>query len=104
MAALRLSYSFTQRSPQISPKQPFRYKDQVIPLGFGVSMDAVHMHHNETIFSNSHEFLPERWLVESRKDSGSKTNKRLELYMIAFSRGTRQCMLSTIFRRYEMEL
>jgi cytochrome P450 len=74
------------------------------------------MHHNEAIFPSSHDFSPERWLDENRKDIDSKTEKRLDRYMVAFSRGTRQCiginlawaemylMLSTMFRRYEMEL
>jgi cytochrome P450 len=112
VAGLRLSYGVAQRSPRISPKEPLQYKDQVIPPGFPVSLDTVHMHHNEAIFPNSHEFSPERWVDENRKD----TEKRLDQYMVAFSRGTRQCiginlawaemylMLSTIFRHYEMEL
>jgi cytochrome P450 len=74
------------------------------------------MHHNETIFPNSHVFSPERWLDENKYVKGSKTEKRLDRYMVAFTRGTRQCiginlawaemslMLSTMFRRYEMEL
>jgi cytochrome P450 len=116
MAGLRLSYGVAQRSPRISPKESLQYKDRVIPPGFPVSLDAVHMHHNEAIFPNSHAFSPERWLDENKKDKDSRTEKRLDRYMVAFSRGTRQCiginlawaemylMLSTMFRRYEMEL
>ena len=112
MAGLRLSYGIAQRSPRISPKERLPYKDQVIPPGSPVSLDAVRMHHNEAIFPNSHEFSPERWLDKNRKD----TEKRLDRYMVAFSRGTRQCiginlawaemhlMLSTMFRRYNMQL
>jgi cytochrome P450 len=47
-------------------------------------MTAALMHHNESIFPNSWTFLPERWLGEE--------GKAKEKYMIAFSRGTRQCM------------
>jgi cytochrome P450 len=102
--------------PRISPKEPFQYKDQVMPPGFPVSLDAVHMHHTEAIFPNSHKFSLERWLDENRKDTDSKTEKRPDRYMVAFSRGTRQCiginlalaemylMLSMMFRRYDMEL
>ncbi|CZR63276.1 related to cytochrome P450 [Phialocephala subalpina] len=113
--ALRLSYGISQRSPRISPKEGLQYKGKLIPAGFLVSMDAVHMHHNENIFPNSNEFSPERWLEDD--GSGSKIiSKRLQRYNIAFSRGTRQCvgmnlayaelylMLSTLFRRYEMQL
>lgn len=73
------------------------------------------MHHNENIFPDSHTFSPERWLEDD--GLGSKTiSKRLQRYNITLSRGTRQCvgmnlayaelylMLSTLFRRYEMEL
>lgn len=48
-------------------------------------MTAYIQHHNEAIFPDSHKFIPERWLdpVERR---------RLEKYMVAFSRGSRQCV------------
>jgi len=71
-------------------------------------MTSILMHHNETIFPNSYEFLPERWLG----DEGSA----LEKYMVAFSKGSRQCIgmtlaraemyltLATVFRRYDLEL
>lgn len=78
-------------------------------------MDPVHMHHDETIFPDSHSFSPKRWLESSA--SGTVTiNKKLQKYNISFSRGTRQCLgmnlayselflvPSTLFRRYEMEL
>lgn len=48
-------------------------------------MTSVFMHHNETIFPNSHEFVPERWMdLEKRK--------YLEKYMVAFTKGSRQCI------------
>lgn len=50
-----------------------------------VSMTSVFMHHNETIFPNSYEFVPERWMdLEQRK--------HLEKYMVAFTKGSRQCI------------
>lgn len=105
----------TQRSPRISPKEPLQYHGQVIPPGFPVSMDSVNMHHNEKIFPNSHKFLPERW-IDNGSSSVRHDGKDLRRFNIAFSRGTRQCVginlayaeiyliLSTLFRRYDMEL
>lgn len=43
------------------------------------------MHHNESIFFNSYDFIPERWMdLEKRK--------KLETYMVAFTKGSRQCI------------
>ncbi|RFU27814.1 hypothetical protein B7463_g8510, partial [Scytalidium lignicola] len=108
---LRLSYGVTQRSPRISPRLPLQYKDYIIPPGYPVRMDPIHMHHNERIFPDSFTFLPERWITED----GSQ-DKNLKQYNIAFSRGTRQCVgmnlayaelyltLSMVFRRFDLEL
>lgn len=43
------------------------------------------MHHDETIFPQSHVFKPERWTDLAER-------KRLEKFMVAFSRGSRQCI------------
>jgi len=60
------------------------------------------MHYNLSIFPSPTSFRPERWIE----------NPRLDKYLIAFARGSRQCIginlayaelylaLSTIFRRY----
>jgi cytochrome P450 len=109
-SALRLSYGVTQRSPRLSPTEAIQYKDYTIPPGFAIGMDPVHMHHNEEIFPDSYAFKPERWLGDPID------MKKLQRYNIAFSKGTRQCLglnlawaeiyllLSTVFRRFEMEL
>lgn len=67
------------------------------------------MHHNETVFPDSHRFKPERWLDPAER-------KRLEKYMVAFSKGSRQCIgmhlakaeillaVSTLLRRMDLEL
>jgi cytochrome P450 len=48
-------------------------------------MTSVFMHHNEEIFPDSYNFIPERWMdLEERK--------RLETYMVAFTKGSRQCI------------
>jgi cytochrome P450 len=44
------------------------------------------MHHNESIFSQSHTFSPERWTTQ--EDGG----KALERYLVSFSKGSRQCI------------
>lgn len=60
------------------------------------------MHHDETIFPDSHTYNPQRFL----------DNPRLDKYLVSFTKGTRQCIginvayaelytcLGTIFRRY----
>lgn len=60
------------------------------------------IHHNESIFPNSHEYIPQRWI----------DNPRLDQLLVSFSKGTRQCVginlayaelyttLANIFRRY----
>jgi cytochrome P450 len=65
-------------------------------------MSAWFVHHDEAIFPNSHEYIPERWL----------DNPRLDKYMVSFTKGTRQCVginlayavmymtTAAIFRRY----
>lgn len=48
-------------------------------------MTSVFMHHNEKIFPDSYSFVPERWMdLEKRK--------KLETYMVAFTKGSRQCI------------
>lgn len=73
------------------------------------------MHHNETLFPDSHSFIPERWLDNpkapllnimppsiNRSDSGianlgpeidkSSTMITLSKYVVSFSKGSRQCI------------
>jgi cytochrome P450 len=48
-------------------------------------MTSVLIHHNEEIFPDSHEFIPERWLDPEKR-------KYLEKYMVSFTKGSRQCV------------
>ena len=49
-------------------------------------MTAVHMHDNPSLFPEPRRFDPERWL-------GAKEEaKRLQKYVVPFSRGTRACL------------
>ncbi|KAK5325890.1 hypothetical protein LTR93_004113 [Exophiala xenobiotica] len=70
---------------RIAPDQALQYKQWSIPVGTPVGMTSVLMHHNETNFPDSYNFIPERWMdLESRK--------RLESYLVPFSKGSRQCV------------
>ncbi|KAB8230910.1 cytochrome P450 [Aspergillus alliaceus] len=106
---LRLSYGLSHRLQRISPIDPLQYKDIVIPPNTPVGMSCALMHHDETIFPQSHEFLPERW-------SSPDERKRLNKYLVSFSKGSRQCIgmnlafaelylaVATLFRKFDMEL
>ncbi|KAL2062093.1 hypothetical protein VTL71DRAFT_6359 [Oculimacula yallundae] len=106
---LRLSYGLSTRLARIAPDEVLQYKEYSIPAGTPVGMTSVMMHHNETIFPDSYTFTPERWLDPA-------VAKRLERYIVTFTRGSRQCIgmnlakaeifltIATVFRRYELEL
>lgn len=71
------------------------------------------MHHNETVFPNSHSYDPTRWLNSPMGPTGKK---QLSRYMVSFSKGTRVCAglnlayaelyiaIANIFQRVDMEL
>jgi cytochrome P450 len=91
---LRLAYGVSVRLPRIARTENLNYQSQngaqlsyVIPMGTPIGMSAVIMHHNEDIFSQSHEFVPDRWI-----DENGEKNVRLEKYLLSFSRGSRQCL------------
>ncbi|MCJ1434247.1 hypothetical protein MMC27_003614 [Xylographa pallens] len=105
--ALRLSYGVSSRLQRISPDKPLVFTEAsgrswIIPKGTPVSMTSVLIHHDESIYPDSHVFRPERWIE----------NPRLERYLVSFSKGSRQCLginlayaemylcLSVIFRRF----
>ena len=46
-------------------------------------MDSYSLHHDESIYPDSHEFKPERWL-DATPD--------MERFLASFSNGTRQCI------------
>ncbi|CZT10519.1 related to cytochrome P450 CYP3/CYP5/CYP6/CYP9 subfamilies [Rhynchosporium agropyri] len=106
---IRLSYGLSTRLARIAPDEVLQYKDYSIPAGTPVGMTSVMMHHNETIFPDSYTFTPERWLDPAAA-------KRLERYIVTFTRGSRQCIgmhlakaeifltTATVFRRYDLEL
>jgi cytochrome P450 len=99
--ALRLSYGVASRLARV-PHEPLQFENWVIPAGTPVSMTSPLLHHDESIFPDSKEFKPERWIEDPR----------LDRYMVSFSRGSRQCVgmhlayaeiylwLSGVFRRF----
>ncbi|KAI1745268.1 cytochrome protein [Xylaria scruposa] len=109
--SLRLSYGVAQRSPRLHDHD-ITYGDFVIPKGTIISMSNYDVSHDETIFPNSFEYRPERWLGNPRSSDG----RRLSRYMVSFGRGTRSCLgmqlayaelfvgLATVFRRFSFEI
>ncbi|KAL1863207.1 hypothetical protein Plec18170_000037 [Paecilomyces lecythidis] len=79
---LRLSYGVTSRLPRVAPDQVLKVDGYDIPPGTSVAMSSVLVHRNATIFPEPERFRPERWLE----------NPRLDRYLIAFSKGSRQCV------------
>ncbi|KAI9795739.1 MAG: hypothetical protein M1833_006832 [Piccolia ochrophora] len=84
LETFRISSGIPHRLPRISPDIPIRYKDWVIPPGTPVGMSSLLIHDNPDLFPEPRTFKPERWLDGGRK--------RLEKYLLTFSRGTRQCL------------
>lgn len=78
------SYGTMHRRPRVSPNQPLRYKQWVIPAGVAVGMSAYFQHRDPRIYPRPLEFLPERWL-------GDVTPEMKNSY-IPFSKGSRHCL------------
>jgi cytochrome P450 len=110
MEGLRLSYGVSLRSQRIA-YEPMRYGDYIIPPGVPVGMTTPMTHHDESIYPNSNEFIPERWI-----DGKTPDGRPLEHFFTTFGRGGRQCAgmplakaeiyltLAAVFRRFDLEL
>ncbi|EGE00701.1 hypothetical protein TESG_07995 [Trichophyton tonsurans CBS 112818] len=101
----RLSYGLSTRLQRINPigtmhfkapKHGSRYANSVkttewveydIPKGTPVGMTAVLVHLNPDIFPDPYTFKPERWL-----DEHGKRHRRLDEFLLNFSKGSRQCL------------
>lgn len=106
--AIRLSYGVSSRLQRVSPENAMHFTDSgtgkewSIPPNTPVGMTSALIHQDESIFPNAASFIPERWL----------DNPRLDRYLVAFSKGSRQCLginlayvemylcLAAIFRRF----
>jgi cytochrome P450 len=102
---LRLGYGVCTHLARV-PHEPLIFssgdREWIIPPGTPVGMTSALIHHDESIFPNSNEFIPERWIEDLR----------LDRYLVSFSKGSRACLgmnlayaemylwLSMIFRRY----
>lgn len=96
---LRLTYGVAGRLSRISPdeivvfSEPSNKDDKTepktwfIPSGTPVGMSSALIHHDESLFPQSHTFDPFRWL-----DDSGKLHTKLDKYLVSFSRGTRQCL------------
>lgn len=95
MEGLRLSYGVSARSPRIPVDEDLVYRGEdggqtyeyVIPRGWAIGMSSALLHHNERVFPQNEEFIPERWV----EDDGSR-KRELEKYLLSFSRGSRACL------------
>ncbi|KAL4803097.1 cytochrome P450 [Aspergillus unguis] len=85
LEGVRLSYGVSSRLPRIAPYNALKYKDWTIPPGTPISMTCLLMHHDESIFPDSYRFNPDRWTDPAER-------KRLDKYMVAFSKGSRMCI------------
>ncbi|KAI1160687.1 cytochrome P450 [Nemania serpens] len=114
--ALRFSYGTPQRMPRLYPT-PIIYSSPDgetyhLPVGSIISMDNYTASHDSWAFPSPFEFRPGRWENDPRAPDG----KSLSTYLVAFSRGTRNCVgmqlayaelyigLATFFRRFDCEL
>jgi cytochrome P450 len=108
LEGLRTSYGVSGRLQRIAP-DPLKYGEYTIPAGTPVGMSSVLVHDREDIFPEPRTFRPERWLDPADR-------RRLEPYMVAFSKGSRACLginlaraelllaLSNVFRKVNFEL
>ncbi|KAI0416351.1 cytochrome P450, partial [Xylaria grammica] len=107
---LRLHPGVISRMPRISPEKDIVYHDKkrgktyVVPSGTPASMTTFVTHTNPELFEDPFEFRPQRWI----------DNPKLSRVLIAFSRGSRNCvgqaiarcevsmMLAIILRHYDI--
>lgn len=83
---LRCHPGVITRMARVSPEVPVVYnrhgKNYTFPAGTPMSMTSQHTHFHPDVFPEPKLFRPERWIE----------NPRLERYLIAFSRGSRNCL------------
>jgi cytochrome P450 len=98
---LRLSYGVSARTSRVPTEESLFYRGEwtpkgrkapvgveyVIPQGYAIGMSSVITHHDESVFPDSHSFIPDRWL-----DDNMQRRKELERCMLSFSKGSRACL------------
>ncbi|KAL3465075.1 cytochrome P450 [Aspergillus heterothallicus] len=85
LEGLRLSYGVSSRLQRIAPDRDLQFNEWTILAGTPVGMSSMLIHHNEDIFPDSHNFVPERWLNPEKRH-------HLEKYLVSFTKGSRQCI------------
>ncbi|KAI1114231.1 cytochrome P450 [Nemania sp. NC0429] len=96
---LRLHPGVLSRMARISPEKDIIFDDKrrgrtfIIPAGTPMSMTTLITHTNPAVFESPYEFRPQRWI----------DNPKLNLALIAFSRGARNCV-GQEFARREMSM
>ena len=105
---LRLHNGITARSQRIAPSENLHYKGWIIPAGTPLSSISYFIHYDAGIFPEPKMFQPERWLATG--------TERLDKYLVAFGRGTRNCvgtnlgmaelyiLLAALVGKFEMDL
>lgn len=85
---LRVHPGVVNRLGRVAPDREIVYqhpetgKKMVIPRGTSVNMNPAILHMNESVFPDPYAFRPERWVE----------NPRLDRYLLAFAKGTRNCL------------
>ena len=118
--SLRHAGSVSTRLSRISPKDhPIRYKGWTFPPGTPVSLTPYDVLSDPHIFPDPDKFDPLRWVVRDVDASGKetlRTNAAMDKYMVAFSKGPRQCAgmwlayaelymtMATVYRRFDFEI
>lgn len=100
----------TTQSSRVALHETFQYKRWKIPPDTPISTASNFINRNSDIFPDPLEFKPERWFT-------SNTNqKRLDHYLVAFGKGTRNCVglnlgmaeiyitLARVITRFDMQL
>ncbi|KAK4222217.1 cytochrome P450 [Podospora fimiseda] len=104
--ALRVSYGVSSRLPWIA-HHDITYKQYVIPAGTPISCTTLFVLTDSSIFPEPETFRPERWI---------EAGKSLDKYLVAFNKGSRQCLginlayselylkIATLVRRFDWEM
>ena len=66
----------------------------LMPKGTMVVVAAYAMYHDEALFPDAHEFIPERW-------TGKEDDDRFGAY-VPFSAGSRSCIGMSTFMRFHL--
>jgi len=108
--SLRVSPGACSPLLRIVPEPGATINGTFIPKSTIVGMSSFFVHQSSTIFSDPEKFDPDRWL------SSSNTDKDLEKWLVAFSKGPRSCLglnlawcelyllYATLLRKFDMTL